>query len=205
MATNSIITISREYGSGGKEIGRRLAEKLGIPYFDKEIISLAAKQAGMTEKLFEENDEKGATNSFIFSMSVLRDTAAGNFPLSDRLFMMQSQVIHNVADQGPCVIVGRCADYILKERDNVINLFIHAPMADRVKRAVEEYGVPSDRAAAEVAKTDKRRAAYYDYYSFLKWGQGNHYDLCLNSSVGVDNAVELIADYVSMRDRTQTQ
>ncbi|MEG0541259.1 MAG: cytidylate kinase-like family protein, partial [Angelakisella sp.] len=147
MATKSIITISREYGSGGKEIGQKLAEKLGIPYYDKEIIAIAAKQIGASEKLFEENDEKGATNSFIFSMSVLKDTASGNFPLSDRLFMVQSQVIHDVADKGPCVIVGRCADYILKERDNMINIFIHAPMADRVKRAVEEYGIPSDKAA----------------------------------------------------------
>lgn len=201
MSTNNIITISREYGSGGKEIGRRLADKLEIPYYDKEIITLAAKQSGTSEKLFEQNDEKGATNSLIFSMSVLRDTAAGNFPLSDRLFMVQSQVIHDVADKGPCVIVGRCADYILKERDNLINVFIHAPMADRVKRAVEQYGVSSDKAAAEVAKTDKHRAAYYDYYSFLKWGQSNHYDLCINSSVGIDNAVELIAKYIEMRSR----
>lgn len=201
MSTNNIITISREYGSGGKEIGRRLAAKLKIPYYDKEIITLAAKQTGTSEKLFEDNDEKGATNSLIFSMSVLRDTAAGNFPLSDRLFMVQSQVIHDLSDKGPCVIVGRCADYILKERDNLINVFIHAPMADRVKRAVEEYGVPGDRAAAQVSKTDKHRAAYYDYYSFLKWGQGNHYDLCINSSVGIDNAVELIEKYVEMRNK----
>ncbi|MEG0753396.1 MAG: cytidylate kinase-like family protein, partial [Angelakisella sp.] len=107
----------------------------------------------------------------------------------------------DVADKGPCVIVGRCADYILKERDNMINIFIHAPMADRVKRAVEEYGIPSDKAAGEVAKTDKRRAAYYDYYSFLKWGQGNHYDLCINSAIGIDSVVELIAAYVAMHEQ----
>ncbi|MEG2074847.1 MAG: cytidylate kinase-like family protein [Angelakisella sp.] len=199
MGTGSIITISREYGSGGKEIGKRLAEKLGIPYYDKEIIVLAAKQTGAPEKLFEENDEKGATNSLIFSMSVLRDTAAGNFPLADRLFMVQSQIIHDVADKGAGVIVGRCADYILKERENMINIFIHAPMADRVKRVVEEYGISGDKAANEVVKTDKHRAAYYDYYSFLKWGQCDHYDLCVNSSVGLDNAVSLIAQYVEMQ------
>lgn len=200
MGCRSIITISREYGSGGKEIGKKLAAALEIPYYDREIITQAAKESGASEQLFEENDEKGATTSFIFSLSVLRDTVSGNFPLSDRLFIAQSQVIHSMAEKGPCVIVGRCADFILKEYDNVINIFIHAPMEDRVRRASEEYGVDKDKAANEVVKVDKRRAAYYDYYSFLKWGQGNHYDICVNSSIGIDNTVELIKGYIQMKE-----
>lgn len=200
MSANYIITISREYGSGGKEIGKVLADELGLPYYDSNIITMAAEKSGTPEDVFIENEEKGASRSLLYSLSALKDTISGNFPLSDRLFMAQSQVIREVAEKGACVIVGRCADYVLRDRDNVINIFIHAPFAERVKRACCEYGVDADKAAAEVVRVDKRRAAYNDYYSFLKWGQGNHYDLCINSAIGVENTVSLIKQYIKMRE-----
>ena len=128
MKNNTIITISRQYGSGGREIGKRLAEKLGIPFYDKELITLAAQQSGYSEHLFEKSD-KGATNSLLYSLSMYGNTMGlYDMPLNDKLFIAQSQTIKNVAEQGPCVIVGRCADYVLRGRKDLLSVLIHDPI-----------------------------------------------------------------------------
>ena len=145
MKENLIITISRQYGSGGREIGRRLAERLGIPYYDKELIILAAERSGYARSLFEEADQK-ASNSMIFSL--MRAGSMVNsydLPLNDKIYLIQSGVIQQVARQGSCVIVGRCADYVLQDRFPCVNVFIHAALQKRMDRAVKVYGLSPDR------------------------------------------------------------
>lgn len=201
----TIITISRQFASGGRQVGERLAKSLDIPFYDKELISLAAKKSGFSEKVFE-NADRQSTNSLLYSLSTGMYNAIGQFdgannlPLNDKVFLVQYNVILDLAKQGPCVIVGRCADYILREQAGAIHVFIHSDMKSRIRRAVEEYGMPAERAEAMIQKGDKRRAAYYDFYTGMKWGRVENYDLTVDSdSIGLDNAAKLIEDYVRMR------
>ncbi|HIT19283.1 MAG TPA: cytidylate kinase-like family protein [Candidatus Fimivivens faecavium] len=202
MENRMIITIGRQYGSGGREIGRRLAEKLGIPFYDKELIELAAKESGMAQEVFEQVDEK-AGSSLLYALST-GSMAGGHFaPLNnltfnDRLFLLQNQIIRDIAEKGPAVIVGRCANYILRERGGVVNVFVHAGLQERIARAVSEYGHPEKDAAGIVQKIDKSRANYYDHYTGEKWGVAKQYHLTLDSGVGLDNCVELIERYAEM-------
>lgn len=201
----NIVTISRQYGSGGREIGRLLAERLGVPLYDKELIVLAAKKSGFAEELFEENEDK-TPNSLLYSL-VMGSYSIGNrglgsveMPLNDRVFLIQSDIIKSVAAQGPCVIIGRCADYVLKNEHPCTNVFIHAALESRVKRAVECYGLAADKAQPAVLKTDKRRANYYNYYANQKWGKAENYHLCLDSgALSFEQNAALIASYVEMR------
>ena len=201
MKNNTIITISRQYGSGGREIGKRLAEKLGIPFYDKELITLAAQQSGYSEHLFEKTD-KGATNSLLYSLSMYGNTMGlYDMPLNDKLFIAQSQTIKNVAEQGSCVIVGRCADYVLRGHPHVLNVFIHSDMESKVKRLIEEYGVESDDVVDLINKTDKRRANYYNYYTGMKWGRAENYHLALRTDcVGIEGAVETLIQFVEAKN-----
>lgn len=197
MTKYPIITVSRQYGSGGREIGKRLAEELGLPFYDYEKISnIAAKDSGYSEKLFENADKK-SSNSFLYSMSLIGTGGPYNMPLNDRLFLIQSGIIRTIADQGPAVIVGRCADYVLMDYAKCINIFIHADLPDKIKRVMERKNI-SEKEAAELAlSSDKRRATYYNYYSDQKWGRLENYDLSINSScVGIDDTVSILKDFV---------
>ncbi len=204
MNNKYIITIGRQFGSGGREIGKALAESLGIPCYDKELISLAAKESGMDAEVFNNVDER-ATNSLLYSLSMglysfgNSFATSGDLPVNDRLYILQHQIIKKLADEGPCVIVGRCADYVLKDRDDCINIFIHADMEYRKQRAIEIHGVSKNRAEQIVNKTDKVRANYYSFYSGQKWGYAQNYHLSIDSSqLSTDKAVKLIRAYMDI-------
>lgn len=199
---NKIITISRQYGSGGREIGEKLANKLGIPFYDNELISRAAKESGFAESVFERAENK-VTNSLLYSIAMgmsaygSQDLGFTNLSLDDRIYLAQSEVIRKVAAEGPCVIVGRCADYILKENPNVVHVFIWADIKYRVDRATTMYNMPTKKAEENILKIDKRRANYYNYHANEKWGRAENYHLSIKSDyVGIDNAVEIIKLYV---------
>lgn len=192
----TIITIGRQFGSGGKEIGIRVSKELGIPFYDKEILQEAAKKSGLCEKIMEQFDERPksllysiAMDSYMFS---LPGGGAGE-SLEQQVYLATFNTIQHIAEQGACVIIGRCADYALADNPNRMSIFIHAPMEDRIRRVAERQNLAPDRARALIAKTDKRRASYYEYYSSQKWGAVDSYDLCLNSSyLGLGGTVELI-------------
>lgn len=197
MENKTIITISREFGSGGREIGKMIAEQLNIPFYDKEIIELSAKESGIDKELFEENDTRTSKGFRMFG--ALGYSLGGplstitELSLNDRLFMVQAAVVKQVADKGACVIVGRCADYVLRDRKNVLNIFVYADMKDRKERAVHSYEVDERDIENSIRKIDKRRANYYDYYTDRKWGQAGNYDICVNSSTfGIEGTVNII-------------
>ena len=197
MEKKTIITISRQFGSGGREIGKKLAEQLNIPFYDKELIEIAAKESGMDKELFEEEGTR--TSRGFHLLGALGYSLGGplstmtELSLNDRLFIVQSEVVKQVADEGPCVIVGRCADYVLSERDDVLDVFIHADMEDRKQRAIHSYEVDERDIEGSIRKIDKRRANYYEYYTDRKWGRAENYDISINSSTfGIDGTVEII-------------
>lgn len=199
-----IITISRQFGSGGRKIGKKLAELLDVPFYDNEIISRAAKESGFAEAAFE-NAEKKATNSFLYSIAMglntfgTQDIGFTGLSIDDRIFLAQSKIIRKVADEGPCVIVGRCSDYVLREREDVVNIFICASLDFRMERAVEEYNVPREKAAETIIKNDKRRANYYNYHSDEKWGNVNSYHLSLRSDFGgIDHTAKIIYSFLTV-------
>ncbi len=203
--TTSVITIGRQYGSGGRVIGEMLAKKLEIPYYDKEILTEAAKDSGICEELFEKNDEK-PTRSLLFSMvtgaHMMTDVGGMymDMPLNHKIFLAQFDAIRRVASQGPCVIVGRCADYVLRDQSNVINVFLRADLATRVARAIERGATPS-KAEDIVKRYDRQRSSYYNYYATSTWGDVNHYDLCLDTGkLGMEGSAELIMAYIRMRE-----
>lgn len=202
MKTTTVFTIGRQFGSGGRSVGRRLAEKLDIPFYDKELIALAAKESGLSETLFENADEK-ATSSLFYSMVMGTYPLGGGavagrseMPLNDQLFIIQSKTIHALAERGPCVIVGRCADYVLRDLPNVINIFIHAQLSERVRRAIDNYGEEEKKAEGVCLRKDKQRANFYNYYSDRKWDSCATYDLSIDTGVlGIEGAVDIILAY----------
>lgn len=203
----NIVTISRQYGSGGREIGEKLAKKLGIPFYDKELITRAAKESGFSEAAFE-NVEKKATSSLLYSISMgmnaygNHDIGFTNLSLDDQVYLAQSNVIRKIALEGPSVIVGRCADYILRDQLDAIHVFIWADLAFRRERAVNKYHLPEEKAEENILKYDKRRANYYNYHASEKWGRAENYHLSIRSDyVGIDNSVELLADYINFSER----
>lgn len=199
---NKVITITRQYGSGGREIGRKLAEAYQIPFYDNEIITRAAKETGFAETTFEHAEDK-ATNSLLYSIAMGMNVFSGQeygysgLSLDDRIFLAQSNVIRKVAKEGPCVIVGRCADYILKDRENVINLFIKASVDFRIHRSIQIDMLPEEKAAEIVLKKDKSRANYYKYHSGERWDNILNYDLAIRSDLcGIDGTVECLKTYL---------
>lgn len=207
----SIITISREFGSGGREIGKMLAQQLGIEFYDKELLELASKHSGITQELFVKHDEN-YTNSFLYSlvMGNYPVTSDGRInpelPLNQKIFLAQFETIRALAEKGPCVIVGRCADYVLRNRDNVINFFITGSMPQKRRRILERYDIEKNKVEDFIRKTDKRRANYYNYYTDMKWGEAKNYDLCLNSSkTGIEGAVEIMQDYIRIKENLRTE
>ena len=195
---NKVITISRQFGSGGREIGAKLAEKLGIPFYDNELITRAAKESGFAEAVFE-NAEKKATSSLLYSIAMgmssygSQDLGFSHLSLDDRIYLAQSNVIRKVAEEGPCIIIGRCADYILRDRDDCLHIFIHADNEHRAKRILEKYG-PTDKTTTQRIKDkDNRRRNYYRFHTDRDWGIATNYSLTLNSGVlGEDTCVDII-------------
>lgn len=184
----TIITIGREFGSGGRVIGKMLAERLQIPFYDKDLIALASERSGLSSQLLEVVDEQ-PVSLFLQTCSTMAFTAGGRISLpteislNDKLFFAQAEVIKNLAAEGPCVIVGRCADYVLRDHSKVVNVFIHADLTYRIERAVNVYGIDRRKARNTVMKTDKKRANYYNYYTNRDWSSAQTYDLCIDSTV----------------------
>ena len=199
---NDIYTIGRAFGSYGKQVGEKLAERLGIKFYDKELLHKAAKDSGFCEEIFENHDEK-PTNSFLYSL-VMDTYSAGNYsatpfldmPLNHKVSLAQFDSIKKIAESESCVIVGRCADYALASNPKCLNVFIRADMEDRIKRISKRMDLTENKAKDMIQKKDKQRASYYNYYTSKKWGDSRSYDLCLNTSkVSVDDCVELILQY----------
>ncbi len=207
MGEKTIFTIGRQFGSGGRKVGRQLAERLGIPFYDKELLTMAAKDSGLSEALFHNADEK-PTSSLLYSLAMgnypMATGALGfnEMPLNDQLFLIQSKTIKKIAEQGSCVIIGRCADYILRDNPHVVSVFVHAPLDARVYRAVHTYEIDEDKAEDICLKNDKTRANFYNYYSDQKWGMCRTYDLSLDSAkLGIDGCVDVILHYTEIYDK----
>jgi cytidylate kinase len=189
---NRIITISREFGSGGRTIGRQTAMRLNIPCYDAELIEKIAQESGFSKEYIQEQGEYAASGNWLADAFSGRDRNGHSY--QDDLWAIQQKVILELAAKGPCVIVGRCADYILRDQADCLRVFIHADMAARAKRIVEQYGERTDSPEQRLRDKDKRRAAYYQIYTDTKWGDVGNYDITLNSGVlGIDKCVELLA------------
>lgn len=197
----TIITIGRQLGSGGRTIGKKLAERLGIAYYDRELINLASKESGICGEFFEKADEKtsgGLLKAFAMGFSMNSAIFQNNDYLSNEsLFQIQSDVIRKVAAEGSCVLVGRCADYILRDESNCLNVFVTARMEDRIKRVLEYNNELKENEVEEfINKADKSRSAYYNYYTDKVWGAAASYDLCVNSSYyGIEATVDYILTF----------
>jgi cytidylate kinase len=185
---NYVITIGREHGSGGHMIARKLSEILGIPCYDKEMITLAAEDSGLSKEVIEMHEQK-KTSSFLYSLQMSVQT----LPLSDMVFIAQSNVIKNLAKKESFIVVGRCADYILKEFDNCFNVFVYAPFEHRIKRVRELYGCTEKNIEKHITRKDRERADYYRFNTHTKWGDYSNYHLLLSSEIGIDATANLIA------------
>ena len=183
-----IITISREYGSGGRLIAKQLSENLGITFYDKQLIAEVAKKTGFSENFIRDTEHQRPTNSFLFDLY----TSVATPSVPDQVFIAQAKVIKEAAAKESCVIVGRCADYILRDQPNVLRVFVHAPLDQRIRRAREEYGAAEDNLENYVIRQDKARASYHNYFAAGRWGQSREYDLCVNSRIGIDASVQVI-------------
>ena len=202
MACNTLITIGRQFGSGGREIGMKIAETFGIPFYDNELLDRAAKNSGICQELFRNHDEK-PSNSFLYSLVMdtysmgYSSSAMSGMPINHKVFLAQFNAIKEIADEGPCVMVGRCADYALDGYKDHLALFIYADMEDRIRRVSTRYDLSDAKAKETVQKMDKQRASYYNYYTSKKWGEIGSYDFCINSGIlGVDGTVGLICQLV---------
>jgi len=204
--TNSIITIGRQFGSGGREIGYQVAEALDIKLYDKDMLERAAKESGISQELFETHDEM-PTNSFLYSL--VMDTyslgySSGSYtdmPINHKIFLAKFETIKRIADEGPCILVGRCADYALESYENCISVFIHAELDARIRRIARKYDVIDSKAKEMIVKTDKKRNNYYDYYTNKRWSDAQSYELCLNSGIlGVEGTAQTIVNYVKLKE-----
>ena len=199
----TIITIVRQFGSGGKEVGIRVSKELGIPFYDKELLQEAAKKSGLCQKIFENFDERPKSLLYAIAMDAypLGFSGATGESLEQQVHLAIFKTIRNIAEEGPCVIIGRCADYALAENPNLLSLFISAPLEDRIARVAKRQKVSPEEAKSLIQKTDKRRAAYCEYYASKKWGAVDGYDFCLNSSaLGLSGTVELIRVMVDHKE-----
>lgn len=200
--TKKVITISRAFGSGGRTIGKEVAQRLGIPYYDKELVDKVAEESGFHADFIEEAGEYApVTNSFLFNIAVSPNPMAmmNHMSMADQLFVCQTNVIRRLADEGPCVIIGRCADYILKDREDCLHVFIHSDMESRCKRIVEKYGETRQTPQKRLTDKDNKRKVYYKHYTNRNWGDAQNYHLCLNSGmVGVEKCVDIIVDVAKM-------
>ena len=209
MDERTVITIGREFGSGGHEIGMKLAERLGIKCYDKELLELAAKESGLCEDLFASQDEK-PTNSFLYSLVMdtystgYSSAAFADMPINHKIFLAQFNSIKELAKEGSCVIVGRAADYILKDYDNVVRIFIHAPQDYRIQRVMDVYGDTPKEARVNIERSDKARASYYEHISGTHWGDARNYELTVDSSDGVEKTAQFIVRYITGHTQTDS-
>ena len=204
---NKIYTIGREFGSGGREVGEKLAAKLGIKLYDKELLQQAAKDSGFCEEIFENHDEK-PTNSFLYSLVMDTYSVSGysaapflDMPLNHKVFLAQFETIKKIAEKESCVIVGRCADYALSDNPDCINIFIHADLDVRIKNVSRNLNITENKAREIINKTGKQRASYYNYCTSKKWGDSKSYNLSLDAGkLGTDNCVEMILKFRELMD-----
>ena len=204
---NKIYTIGREFGSGGREVGEKLAAKLGIKLYDKELLQQAAKDSGFCEEIFENHDEK-PTNSFLYSLVMDTYSVSGysaapflDMPLNHKVFLAQFETIKKIAEKESCVIVGRCADYALSDNPDCINIFIHADLDVRIKNVSRNLNITENKARDIINQTDKQRASYYNHYTSKKWGDSKSYNLSLDAGkLGTDNCVEMILKFRELMD-----
>lgn len=207
---NTIITIGRQFGSGGHEIGEKVAEYFGIKCYDKELLSRAAKESGFCEEMIQNHDER-PTNSFLYNLVMdtysfgYNSSSFVDMPISHKVFLAQFDTIKKIADEGPCVIVGRCADYALSDYKNSLHIFIFGSEEDKVKRVMNKFDITDSKAKEMMVKKDKQRQSYYNYYSSKKWGRADSYDLCIDSgTLGVEGTVNLIVRYIEEFEKSLT-
>lgn len=200
---NTVITIGRQYGSGGRELGQILAKKLGIDFYDEELVTMAAEKNNMHQDILKAVDEK-ATKSLLYTLVTGSDLRFMNspmhyeMPINDKLFITQSDIIKNLADKGSCVIVGRCADYVLRDSNqNCIHLFVYADMDKRIERISKKYDLKPEKAKDKIQKIEKTRKSYYNYYSNREWGNVSNYDLCVNTSLlGLEKTADVLCNFI---------
>lgn len=207
---NTIITIGRQFGSGGREIGEKVAAYYQIKCYDKELLSRAAKETGYCEEILQNHDER-PTNSFLYNL--VMDTYSFGYnassfvdmPISHKVFLAQFDTIKKIADEGPCVLVGRCADYALADYKNCVNLFIHGKARNKIDRIMTKYDLNEAKAKEMIQKKDKQRSSYYNYYTSKKWGHADSYDLSIDSGLlGIDGTVELIIQFIDHLEKNKS-
>lgn len=196
---NYIITIGREYGSGGRYIGEELAKRLNIHFYDHSLLEKVAEHSGFCMDYVKENDEKKENFFSYFGYNGSYD----NLSASQKVSIAQFNTIKKIAENESCVIVGRCADYVLKDHPNIVNVFIHAKMENKIARAVKYYGLDEKKAKEKIKKTNKQRESYYNFYTNQKWGKASFYDICIDSSIGIEESVEVILQYVQKKLKIQ--
>ncbi len=206
---NSIITISREYGSGGREIARKTAERLGIPFYDRDLIDKAAQESGFTPEFVAEREQRLGNNFLynfalggIYGLAYPRKPEMKELPVAEQIFLAQKKVIEDLAEQGPCIFVGRCADYILRNKPKILKVFIYADPKERVSRSIEKYGQMAEQAEELIRHIDKQRRLHYEAYTVQEWGDRNNYHLMLDSQAfGVEGCVDIICGAVLSLDK----
>ena len=184
-----VITIAREHGSGGRVIAQKVGKALDIPVYDKTIIDIAAQESGLAPD-FIQNLEKRRGHTFLYNLYLSKT----NVSIADQVYLAQARVIETAAKKGPCIIVGRCGDYVLRKTRNLLRVFVYAPKEERVRRITEEYKEDADNPAAFLDRMDKQRASYYNMFSDTQWGDHRNYHLMLDSSLGIDFAAEIIIE-----------
>lgn len=201
-----IVTISRQYGSGGRYIGENLAKAMGVPCYDEKLIDMVAKESGFAQSFVAEKGER-MTGSLLFNIASSLSFANNVFStnngvtLQDEIYFTQNRIIKELADKGPCVIVGRCADYILREREDCLNVFIFADNESKIERAEKYFNITREEAPAVLKKKDKARANHYKYYTDQEWGMAFNYDLCLNSGlIGIEGCVKAIQQVLELTE-----
>lgn len=196
LSNNIVITVSREYGSGGRYVGRLIADKLGIKFYDKDFVTELADKTGLSEEYIENNEQKRAL------LSSFNNGYYAGLDGADELFVKESELVEDLAEKGSCVIIGRCADFVLRNRKNVVNVFIYSSMEDKIKRAVEFYGLEKSKAEKEIIKQNKLRANHYKHYTDRDWNNLDNYDLAINSDIlGVEKSADIICEFVKVKDK----
>ena len=208
-STSSIITIGRQYGSAGRQIGQDVARYFGIKCYDKELLEHAANDSGICKEVFENHDEKPA-NSFLYSLVMdtysfgFSSTGFTDMPMNHKVFLAQFDAIKKLAGEGPCVMVGRCADYALSDNQNLFSIFIHADLDKRIQHIVQKYAKTPKDAKDMILTTDKSRSNYYNYYTNKKWGEASGYSLSIDSGkLGIDGTVKAIVEAIKIFDSTK--